>query len=190
MWRQDRVSPSGLLCWIGPDGRVVYAAQMGGKWRIVVDEEKGDLFDSVEVPVFSPDGKQMAYVASDAGKQFIVTGSKSISPKFGEVRWLAYSPEGRLVYEVGNGNTYQIGVDDWTGAQFRSYSSEVMSPDDRRRAYEEYTDGPGSRILIEDKVSEPFGGIWSPVFSPDGKKVAFGAWEGNELWWKVMDVGE
>jgi hypothetical protein len=43
-------------------------------------------------------------------------------------------------------------------------------------------------IVVGDKVGPPFDSVTQPVFSPDGSKVAFGAMQGKELWWKVMEV--
>ena len=42
-----------------------------------------------------------------------------------------------------------------------------------------------ARRLLE---SEGFDVVGPPQFSPDGRRVAFSAVKGRELWWKVMEV--
>jgi hypothetical protein len=44
-------------------------------------------------------------------------------------------------------------------------------------------------MVVADNKGEEFDDWYSaPFFSADGKKVAFGARKGRELWWKVREV--
>ena len=47
----------------------------------------------------------------------------------------------------------------------------------------------GDKVVVvgELKLGE-FDNVWDIRFSADGKKVAFGARIGRQLWWKVADV--
>ena len=69
---------------LSPDGRSVgYGhpdSQAGGasRVRVVVDGKPGDAFTMVGTPVFSPDGKLLAFAADDGARQFIVIGGRSV----------------------------------------------------------------------------------------------------------------
>jgi hypothetical protein len=47
----------------------------------------------------------------------------------------------------------------------------------------------GVRIRVGETASDAYDFVTTPVFSPDGRRVAFGAAQGREIWRKVMDVG-
>ncbi len=156
---------------------------MGGreerrKYFMVIDGKKGEKFDEVGKPVFSPDGKRIAYRVREGDKWFIIVDGKK-GEKFDKVGDPVFSPDGRRIayvaWESGKGLRYNtIGV--LVGSM-----SGVPKPGMERGKYFVVIDGNKKKI-------EAFDWVGRPVFSPDGKKVAFGARKGRELWWKVIKV--
>jgi WD40 repeat protein len=93
----------------GKDGSFAYAARSDKQWCIVVNRTEGPAFDKVVEPVFSPDGKHVAYRARKDGKRFVVvvdTESKTVSthPPHEQVSGVRFTPDGNSVaYGVKDG---------------------------------------------------------------------------------------
>lgn len=53
-----------------------------------------------------------------------------------------------------------------------------------------YKGGVSTRqyIVVGDQKGPDFDDVGPPIFSPDGKRVAYGARKGRQLWWKVTEV--
>ena len=53
---------------------MAYAARVGDKWLVVVDEEEGKEYDDIAqgTPIFSPDSKRVAYGAFVGDRQLVV----------------------------------------------------------------------------------------------------------------------
>lgn len=73
------------------------------------------------------------------------------------------------------------------GGELSSNEDLAFSPDGRRFAYVACDNGDWI-VVCGDQRSERFDIVRDPVFRRHGKKVAFGARKGRELWWKVMEV--
>jgi hypothetical protein len=43
-------------------------------------------------------------------------------------------------------------------------------------------------IVIGEKRGPEFDAIFHPYFSSDGTRIAYGAKQGREYWWRVMEV--
>jgi Tol biopolymer transport system component len=153
----------------GPDRKhLAYAAQRGGKWRVVHDGKEGSEYDTVgpRVPVFSPDGRRLAYGASRGKQQFLVADGvegKAYGPHPSgrmDVSLLpepVFSPDGkRLAYRVA----YELpppANEKWPRERWRVVVDGVEG--------KEYT---GIRSLGLDRMQ-----AGTPVFSPDGKHLAY-----------------
>ncbi len=149
----------------------------------------------------SPDGKYVAHVVEDAGRQSlwvrqVATGSdvESVAPAEGRYTGLVFSPDGNFVYYVRRDVLYQVPV---LGGASRKLITEVhspvtLSPDGERLAFVRYdrtpgggsflmvanTDGSSEQVLARRDESGFFedGG---PAWSPDGKAIALGASTGS-----------
>lgn len=134
------------------------------KKSVMVDKEKGKAYDHLKFqPLFSPDSMRVAYLATSNGKKFVVVDGK----------------EGKK-YDILNGN-YDTVV--------------VFSPDSKRVAYRVTTGRKPTNdrldepvldrkqfIVVDDKEGKTYDDIptQSPIFSPDGLRVAYLAKSGNK----------
>lgn len=180
------------------DGRRFgYVAERGEKDLVVVDGENQEEFDSVWGLVFSPDGKTVAYGAQEGGASFVVVGGKR-GPEFEDAQPEGFSPDGRsLAYVARKGGEEFLVVREELGERFdvrhrldQGYGvvgDSVFSRNGSRVAYAASREGREFIVVGEEK-SEGFDQVWAPVFDADGKRVAFGARKGRELWWEVWTV--
>jgi serine/threonine protein kinase/Tol biopolymer transport system component len=151
--------------------------------------------------VISPDGKYVAYVVDDGGKQSlwlrqVATASnvQIVAPAEVTYQGMAFSHDGNYVYynmwdRKSVGEIYQVPA--LGGAPPRKIIHDVMpgivvSPDDRRLAYirgyaQENTssllianaDGTEERKLVTCKAPD---GCWGGMWSPNGKSFALVRW--------------
>jgi hypothetical protein len=83
---------------VSADGaRWAYAAQVDGKWRMVVDGRESEPFDAVEAPVFSPDGAHFAYRARLGEGVHLVVDGKATAGTRGYLMH-AFGAGSRLVF--------------------------------------------------------------------------------------------
>jgi Tol biopolymer transport system component len=191
------------LVW-SPSGRSWAGRIAGGdkKWHVVIDGKPGPPFASVDVPVFSPDGKKAAYVAVDAdGKQFVVSG-ETRGEKFNEVlvSRLEHSPTEQDVFRnrrtvlwapdshafAYQGHTTEgtfVVVGTTKRGPYRSVRGLCWCPDSRTVAFEAQI-ASDSFVVVGDRKGEIFDGVSQLTFSPDGTSVAYLAREGAR--WLVM----
>ena len=73
------------------------------------------------------------------------------------------------------------------GGMYRAFLWPVFSPDGTVLAFSTQVER-GWALVVAKCKSDTFDQLWTPAFSPDSKKVAFGARKGRKLLWKVMDV--
>lgn len=87
-----------------------HAARTGQSWLVVVNGQEGPLFDRVVSPVFTPDGKKLAYRARKDGMRFVVvadTTGKTIKqyPAYEQVFQPVFTSDGKsIAYGVKDGN--------------------------------------------------------------------------------------
>lgn len=84
------------------DGRRAYAAQRGATWFAVLDGKEGPPFDRVVTPVFSADGRLLAYRARKDGRRFVVvadTGGArlSVHPAYEQVFPVRFTADGKSI---------------------------------------------------------------------------------------------
>ncbi len=203
-----RIGPTTETEWIrvSPDARrVAYAAGAGGKKydattgkgklvAVIDGQEAGKPYDSLggtslgEI-IFSPDGKRLAYVASNSGKWFVVVDGKEGKKYDGLVSALSFSPDSRHVVYTASADGKSFAVVD--GKEGKHYDvlgvAPIFSPDSRRVAYAAQTGGKQFAVVDgkEGVHYEPFarivasatedGGDYYDIggflFSPDSKRV-------------------
>lgn len=99
-----RAGPLGGTMNFAPDGRrcafvATYQTPAKGGRAAFVDGKAGDVYDGIPgSPVFSPDGRHVAYAARDGRAQFVVVDGKP-GPRFRAAVWdnPRFSPDGRHV---------------------------------------------------------------------------------------------
>jgi Tol biopolymer transport system component len=150
--------------------RVAYLAHEGDDQFIIVDGHRGASFEHVGAPIFDADGKDPIYVAGSGKKRFVVWGATRgeefdaiVTSDWNAICPLLRSPKSSMVaYRARVGGEYDSQNQEYVGAQWF--------------------------VVVGDRKLGPFDQVWDPKFSPDGKKVAFGALKGRDLWWRVVDV--
>lgn len=186
---------SGLA--FSPDSRhLAYIAKRGGKVFLVRDgrEQPYPAEDMALYPLFSPDGKRIASVGS-AGPQMAVILDGRAGPGYDEIGRPVFSPDGALIaYPAKKGVRWFIVVNGKEGpAAYDIIVTPQFSPDGSRVVYRARKDG--RRFLVTaDKAGRTlrehprYDAVWQPVFTTDGRSVAYGVKSGRELWWKVEPI--
>jgi TolB protein len=124
----------------------------------------GELYDPLRFGAWSPDGRRIAFSRSASfGEIYVVNADGSGQPRLtqraGEFMSLRWSPDGRKILFSC--------LRCWDGPRSRlSGWAEV---------YVMNADGSAPRNLTRDPRTE-----WSPEWSPDGRKIAFGRLEPGE----------
>jgi hypothetical protein len=191
-WRMvvdDREAPEydDVVCTASPfspdGGRVAYFARRGRQWLVAFDGSETPAFDDVGsrsspfspdgvhsiwkgiAPTFSPDGSRLAFAAKK-GERWVVRADRQESKEYDEVvgDTLTFSPDGRrLAYRARRGPKWLVVTDGREGPEY-----DDLVGNER----------PGRFARLDPQP---------PVFSPDGRWVAYPARRGKR--W-VVAAGE
>ncbi len=141
-------------------------------------------------PVFSEDGRTMAYPAfADLGLYVLVDGRQP-GPTFRKVSRLVMSRNGRSVAYVAQERAQWefLVFDDKAGPEYNYVGPPVLNADGTQVAAVAYR-GNKKLVLHDgweseefDDIAHPFPAFDQPVFSPEGKRVAFIARQGSKTW--------
>lgn len=182
----DDASASPVLSLDG--SRLAYIAQREDKVSVVV---RGEIWKAragaASSPVFSPDGEKVAVIFDDG------TATETLGMPNLNTRWLdgmdeaAMDESGAWVLRQPDGKCYLWIDDQQSLGPFQRAITPTWSPDGERLALRVQNED-GWRIVVGKTESPPFTKVGPPVFSSDGSKVAFGAQDGEEVWWKVMEL--
>jgi hypothetical protein len=161
-------------------------------------------FDSIEEPgvLFSQDGKHTAFVASIGGEHVVVVDGQEGPPfkRLGRTP-LAFAPAGpTTLHSIRRGERETLVIGGKEGPPMKSFRSLVFSPDGSRHAYAAELDkdrwvvvvdgesfGPGGKLGPGDERAYESLGKRTPLFSPDGSRVA---WVGvRETGWVAVVDG-
>ncbi|HKS17426.1 MAG TPA: hypothetical protein VJU16_08950 [Planctomycetota bacterium] len=175
------------------DGRVVaYRACRNDDWFIRIGDREEPSYDSITDPVVSDDGSTVAYAAENYGKWTLHQGSRT-STLLGMPHKIFISPDGRHVGWIDlaslpeGGSKMRVIVDGKPGEAFGIVGKPSFSPTESLAVYGA-EEADRIFVVIGTRKFETPDRVGDPVFSPDGRKVGYGARIGRELWWKVIDV--
>lgn len=144
-------------------------------------------------PVFSPDGKHLAYIAQDGSQRFVVLDGKP-GAKYEAVYkgTLTFSPDGkRLAYFAGKGGVRTVVLDGAEGTPHRDamLSTLRFSPDGTKLAYAAQLESGKWAIIVNGKAGAAFDYIGSYTgvnWSPDSKRLAYAGLV-DKQWGAVVD---
>jgi hypothetical protein len=157
--------------------RLALAVQIGKRACVVVDGIKGGEFPFVGRPVFSRDGKQVAYAA---GKTLVVDG-RTIETPYSNITGIVFGPRGPAY--IGDGRVAVI--DGKPSEPFDRVDWIRFSPDGERWAFAA-RNGRKEFAVIDGRRGEEFDRVWPPFFSSDGKRFAHVARTGRN-YFAVVD---
>ena len=191
-----------------PDGsRVGYWATRGNKWLVVIDGVEGKEYSHVVPPIFSLDNRRVAYAAQAGGKAFAVIDGIESKPYDWWIQDLVFSPDSKHVaYGAKRGDKWIVVVDGVEGKGYDGLQDLAFSPDSRRIAYSVCASTvkaswvvvdpvPGEKMegaeqaapAVERKEYDAIGHL-TPLFSPDGKRIAYRAERGKQCFAVVDNI--
>lgn len=179
---------------LSADGaHLAYGALRGEKHFHVVDElEHPAAFYYDGLPVFSRDGKTVAYRAMVDGKSFIAAKGKMISG-YDDVSNPVLSSNGTILAFIGKKQGLgRVNVNGKESPAYEHIDTLQFTPDDRYLTFRA-TKADFYRMVIidlEGKVvteGSLFKEIWTPSFDETGR-LGYGALHEREIWWKVLTL--
>lgn len=176
------------------DGRAACVARRGDRLHVVIDGRESPGYDAVLKGSlqFSPDGRNVAYIAALADSWLVVV-NESVSGRHSGATNLTFSPDGRrLAYAARLDDGWRVFCDGVaSGPAFGSLlDGPVFSPDSRRLACGVVlTDGLAA-VVVDDTVGPPRIDLAQDsglVFSPDSRRLAYVARASSGEWTLVVD---
>jgi dipeptidyl aminopeptidase/acylaminoacyl peptidase len=142
-------------------------------------------------PVWSPDGRQIAFIWDRAGVSNLylshLDGAQPTaltSYSDGSIRKIFFNADGKLVYFARNGDLWKVAIS--RGVAQTAWSTPLgdgdlaPSPDHTRIAFTRKSGGEGSDLVVrslsdsaETKVAHDSVSISDPAWSPDGSQICY-----------------
>lgn len=149
-------------------------------------------------PVIRPDGKATGIIVSGDDWAFVHHSFKGVSQKnvrYQECADVAFSKDSKHVAYVAIKNgRFIIVTNGVEGPPFDRVISPQFSPDSKTLVYRARQDGKRF-VVIADAVTGKvirehprYERVFETTFTADGKSVAYGVMDKNELWWKVEQL--
>jgi Tol biopolymer transport system component len=157
---------------------VVHIDQMGKRFSVVVDGKASAECDDFFGPVFSPDGKRVAFGVRQNGLWSVVLDGNS-GAEYGAISSLVFSPDSkRVAYAAGTRKSWVIIVDGQVYAEDAGRPLEMLKTGDptvKGHGLNSSVDS-GQHVFSHDMA-------WAPEvsFSPDSKRVVYTAETGEGM---------
>ena len=162
-----------------PDGgRLAYAALVGSKWRLVVN-------DISPLPLGEGQGVRASQIEShNPHPSSLPTNLRSVPGEgtlYDNLGNLAFSPDGKqLAYGALAGKKWCVVVDGREGKPFEAIAADSLqfSPDGARLAYVAQSGGKWS-VVAGSHEGKAYDNLGTLHFSPNGKRLAYSASTGT-----------
>lgn len=175
-------SPNGL--------RYGYIAGKNGKMLVIVDGKGGREFERINkgFPIFSLDSKHFGYWGVVGNTSIVVVDDNTIGEYVGVDKFTFKPDTMQAAYAAGRADESFIVMDGQEGPYYDGIGPLKFSSDGKHCAYVVGKRSGRVFLVVDGKPSPEFDGITadSPVFSADGKRVAYGAKHGDK-WLAVID---
>ena len=167
--------PEDVVFWnTNADGDYLVAVVKRGEKKVVFFNGKElGTYDQVGTLSLSPDVKRLAYRGRRGQEWFAVCDGKE-SPSYEQVYFTLFSPDSRRwAYSAKSGGRMFVVCDGKRQSDYDRVFDLTFSPQSKRFAYKGEL-GNQSFIVCDGKKLKEYGGaVWMPVFSPDGKHLAY-----------------
>ncbi|TWJ32962.1 WD40 repeat protein [Geobacter argillaceus] len=184
----------------GKDGdAVAYVAKKGEARVLVLNGQERPLpeGDLIEAPVVHPDRKKAGIIMAIKHRYFLHEPFSHDEPKekqYDEAAELVYNRDGsRHAYTARNGKNWFLVVNGKEGPAFDRVVTPMFSPDGSRLIYRARKDGKRFVVVADAngvvmRQHPNYEMVFPPVFTADGKSVAYGVKDGQQLIWKVENL--
>jgi len=181
---------------------IAYTLSRDEGTHLVIDNQVGKTYYQIKSPVFSSDGKSLAFVANfkeDADFLVIATIETSTdhsekpivhettrSPEYDAITDVILNSDGsKFAYRAIKNGKRIVVTSDRQIPDFDEVFSLLFSADGKKLAFVAGLNGK-ELVVLADQRGPAFDEIRDPVFSADGQALWYGARDGKQLWWKVM----
>ena len=154
--------------------RFAYPVFQNARWFLVDPKKKqGDTYDFVGPPVFGPGGRKLAHAAKDSGVWFVVVNGRRQPGEYDGVGRPVISPDGHLI-------AYRANRDGTIPGQ--GLPGRPTLPGTTRQIQ-----GGKWFVVVGTREEEEYDQVGDPVFSPDGRSIAYPARSTEGQWMLVLD---
>ncbi|MEP6920353.1 MAG: hypothetical protein ABI967_04445 [bacterium] len=175
-----------------PDSRrVSYFAERGEKTYAVVDGIESKPFDygSSDAPIFSPDSRRVIYMARHGQQTHVVIdGVEIVETEYvGDPR---FSKTGKkMTYVLVRNDQWRVVTDGKEGKPYRGIGNNIEFSDDEKHVLYRADTLEGQMIVVDgvETQGRPIIEENSYGFSPDGRHVAYIAWNSRDKQYVVVD---
>jgi hypothetical protein len=161
---QNSLNSAAYTMFVSPDQKhLVVFGSVSDTPSLVIDDKKVALKNvSTQVGnlVFSPDSGKMAFIYG--GNDLVVVDLNTYTTTETPVSELS----GRDSYPVAVGNNGEV------------ISLGIQNTNDKSSNF----------ISVGNNQGQSYDQIWTPVFSPDGQSIGYGARSGHDLWWVIQKL--
>jgi WD40 repeat protein len=175
------VTPRGLA--FSPDNqRVAYGIQRGDRFHVVFDKQEGPAYREVAPPVFSKDGKRLAYAATllSEDKKMVAVIDGNQSKPYDKIRAFRFSPDStRVAFGAENAGKQFWVIDGKEEKAYDSIGPVVFSDDSKHHGYNAQL-GLKQRAVIDGVEAKEYSRAGNLEFSKDGR-FAYAATDGKQF---------
>ena len=168
-----------------PDSSLMAFTRIDGeKFRNVIGDTPGPLFDQVSTVIFSPDSRHYAYIAverTSEGVRMRIIHDGIVNDAYDMIDRPFFSPDSKkLAYRVMDNRKWRMVVAGKAQRSFDVVDVPVFSPDSAKLAYRAMDQGRW--LMVENgKTQKPYDVLGLPFFSPDSAKLAYRAIDDDKL---------